>query len=394
MRAFRLFIIMLATSWKICASEIRNGDDVLLIGEAAKTLDEVEFSGAFQPQEETEAWAIIDAQLTQLEKRLPHAGSFLRSLFFRGRLTWHFVDAQLRDLSDEGPTNVIITQEKIQIAINSGTLVQIYKTVWDKLNSRSRAVVMFHEAMWIANGKRSLKTGESVRRLLAILMDKNLESYSNSNLVESLRLCFESSPHSSEFFQIVMLEHQQRANYERFDPKMIYTMNGDELVVEAKHETTKDWLLTILNPNDRYQSVQYKDGLYIGYQGSIDLPLNQLNLDLCEELTYGERKGWSLPTSKELYQLNNLGFRLSRYFPPPRPPYRFQAEDNELSFVDRFLEAIRFGGQDLYPAKIGANDVIIVTKDGRHLNFADRMRELPKSKDATIFYMCLHRKEI
>lgn len=382
------------------ASEIRNGGDILIVGDAAFTLDEVEFSSAFVPQQDAEAWSILDQQLKKLSTKLPRTESYLRSMFERGRIVWNFSKAKLKPVDDEGHTNLLLTGEKQQLAINSGSLVQIWEDGWKALKSpTSRAIVLLHEALWIANGKRALNDGEAVRKLIALLMDPSLDQHATVNIVANLNGIFEGDATSSAFYNQYNYEFQSRGDYRNFEPAFVFTKETDDLILHSKLKLPNlpkydGLLISALNPNPSYDSLSVKKGLFYGSRAGRPYPLKKNDKDLCGDLDYALHKtGWRLPTSKELYALEDNQIRRLNYFVPQRYPY-IALSSQAYHIIDGFLRSTDEGAKAIIPSTADGKDVILLSQENKLLNLNGGLNEVrrPTDGDLEIFYLCVHDK--
>lgn len=124
--------------------------DVSASGQGYQFWDVVEYGDAFHPSDLPE-YVLIAKQFEIVKAKAPKTGAFLEFIMRNGGL-WSFVDPKLQELPPTGNSKLIITYNKVQAAITDvGTkTIQINRAIWNELPPRSRAFLLVHEALWIA----------------------------------------------------------------------------------------------------------------------------------------------------------------------------------------------------------------------------------------------------
>lgn len=185
MKKVRLILILATLLFGFSSIAKENGGhggDALLVGPTKVVWDAVEYGNPFDPSESTLAFQIILEQLGKLRKNLPLLAGYLESFFYENRPLWWLVIPNLIDLPD-GETKLIINYKSQQAAINSEGLIQINQIIWDELDSRSKAYLIFHEVLWTALNYE-VDDPTVIRKLTGIFLNPYIDSMSPNNLFE------------------------------------------------------------------------------------------------------------------------------------------------------------------------------------------------------------------
>jgi len=300
-------------------SEVGNGGDAIETGGATKIFDEVEYDQAFLPDTTGEAWSMVDGDLTILAKKLPQTANYLRSVFSGGTSLWWFVSVQLKDIADEGPTDVVITFEKEQIAANKDGVVQIRHDLWDKLTPRSQAVLLMHEALWTAIGAQNIDSGAQIRQLSALLLSDQLQSISTVNLAKFIHQFIGPAHADAKLYALVDYDLMTSRGDLGFSVEEVTTDRSVDTVAKFPATASEGELwLTTLNPSPLYPFI-YADRnrrLYtdLGKNGRTTFYQIGAN-DLCDSLDYAGTRSWRLPSAAELLALYQRKLLQARYIP-------------------------------------------------------------------------------
>lgn len=157
--------------------------------EEANSTD-IAYSNSFF-EKEVSNWA--EAQMTPVPKQeiINKLGEIHRKnsimafviLMAMRKLDWAFINVPLKDLKDEGPYNVALQKDLIQLAIRVNKTIQIDKNSWNKMDSRNQTALIFHEAIFsLVNPNRDSSglsmSAPRVRRIVGFLFSKKIETYS------------------------------------------------------------------------------------------------------------------------------------------------------------------------------------------------------------------------
>lgn len=123
--------------------------DATLSGEGFLFFDTVEYGDSFDPAQLPE-FEIVDSRLKSLASFLPQTVQFLRDTLAVAH--WSFVKPSLVSQATTGSSHLIITYQKIQAALTDAQrlTVQINKDVWSQLTADSRAYLIVHQLIWLA----------------------------------------------------------------------------------------------------------------------------------------------------------------------------------------------------------------------------------------------------
>lgn len=153
-----------------------NGGDGFSVGGAVLLFDDVEFANDFVPNAQAEFAATLAPVMKRLkdELKLPAFTRVLEDSLYGRTTLWHFVDVNLRDVGNEGSTNLaILAFNKVQVAVNRDDIVQIDRAAYEKMAPASRARLFLHEALWTGlNGAAS--SGGKVRQLVGLIARETL----------------------------------------------------------------------------------------------------------------------------------------------------------------------------------------------------------------------------
>jgi hypothetical protein len=301
-----LVFFCLMTSLAAADDRDRKGAESVQIGGATEVFDQVEFDSAFQPQDQGQAWQLIERGLGQLAIKLPATGKYLLSFFGNGRLVWWFVRAKLKP-SNEGETNVFITVEKQQAGLNSEDSIQIQRSIWDNLNDEGRATLMMNLMLWTAAEPDVNR--ESIRLLGRYLLHPNLGTFSAVNIASFIQKRAKSS---SKLFGAVALDIQSTSSMPMFRVDTITVGARDfQVATVTAGFLFRGMQLTPLRPNPNYV-VYFAEwdprsqlpALYASDRSSqSDVPLTPKMLS---QINYAGFNDWRLPTAGELELLKNL----------------------------------------------------------------------------------------
>lgn len=154
----------------------------------AEVFDVLDYDAEFVPSELKEFESHISPALATLKSKLPRTAHYLREIFSRGLAPrWYFVKYKLKRVKEDWPsTNQILTFEHIQAALNDGVKVQIQRSFWEKLEPRSKARLLVHEALRSAIGFKFPQPTPRIRSLASLLLHRNLASFPKDKLAEEL----------------------------------------------------------------------------------------------------------------------------------------------------------------------------------------------------------------
>lgn len=158
-----------------------HGAVVFETGDALRVFDAMEFpQESIIPAQLPEYQQIVKPALETLKTKLPKLAKKMEAMFERGiNPRWYLVSYTLRPAHDEGNTHLVVTYEREQVALNDDGIIQIQKKLWDKLSAFDRAILLIHEVIWSTaeDGGILPNSGEAVRKLSTLIVDKNLASF-------------------------------------------------------------------------------------------------------------------------------------------------------------------------------------------------------------------------
>ncbi|MBI1859783.1 MAG: DUF1566 domain-containing protein [Deltaproteobacteria bacterium] len=165
-----------------------HGGDLIEIGGAKHVFDVLEYDKEFAPTELEEYTTLIAPKIAILKNKLPRVGRYMENIFTRGiQPRWYFVKYSLKEINDEGPTNLLIlSYKKVQVAINSGRVIQIDEGLFKELPARERAYLLMHEAVISAIGVELVRDGSELRSLGAFFLHKNLGQFTTQEIGQEI----------------------------------------------------------------------------------------------------------------------------------------------------------------------------------------------------------------
>lgn len=135
-----------------------NGGDAFEIkpGEF-KTFDEMEYEERIKPEELKSYQDHIAPTLEILDSQAPTLSSFLRKVFLKYN-NWFIVTPKLKPVPATGYSPIVLVHEKEQAAVTNNKRTWINRNVWNGLSTQSRAFLLWHEALWVAELDRDAVT--------------------------------------------------------------------------------------------------------------------------------------------------------------------------------------------------------------------------------------------
>lgn len=385
----RIFFILASTLWHAASTALaqgvlvgNGGDSVIFSDGSVMAFDEVEYLEPFTPDTQGEAWTIIDKRLTAIQAKLPHTSNYLRRILVGGDTLWWFVNAKLREISDHGQSAVIVTTEMQQIAANSDGVIQIYKSLWDKMTPRSKASIMMHEAMWTAVGPQNVNSGSSVRFLAQLFLNPSIENMPGTQLVSFIKPRLSAN---SPLLQVIELDLQNGKT--AFQVAEVVGDARRELVITtqissqtANSKTTLQ--MTTFNPDTQNRFIFRSRGRPFGYiaesyNGTLH---NNFRLgELCQGLTYAGKTDWRLPTRLEVNELFKTGLMSVQHV---QSKYDFKITPASP------VESVN--SSRVYPVVV--KPMLIATAEGRILDLANMAADvtgLVRFDYEPIHYICV-----
>ncbi len=361
--------------------EMRNGGDGIGIGGIVKAFAKVEYSEPFIPQNYKKSWNIIDIQLRKIAKHLPRSAAYLESMFIKGRLSWFLVEAKLKDVKDEGDTAIVLNVNKEQLAVNEGNVVQIRKDLWEKMDDVNKAYCIVHEALEVANGKKSYHSAKQVRSLVGLFFDKNIDQYSSENLARTIKLIFEQDASdqsllsTSRFYRLVSFELDNLGSRSSFQVEEVYTSKTSDLIVHYKAKEEKNSLIvSSFNPDRSMHALLIQNGLLEQMYANESFP-SSLD-ELCKPMEFANRKEWRLPTQKELWRLYNASINRVRYL----------SEDVSLTVNGGFF---KLSDGFLFPQGKSVGGIYVISDEGKILNFGKQLAD-ESNYNGYLQLLCVH----
>ena len=387
---------------------VNNGGDSVTVGDTVKMFDEIECSDAFSPDLSTdpaisEAFHIISTRLTTVQTKLPTTGTYLRSVFSSGTALWCFVNAELKEVADEGPTSLVVSFEHQQIAVNQRGVIKIRADLWQQMNATSRATLLVHEALWTAVGPEYLWSGAQIRQLTNLFMAPSLANFTAGNLGRFIKQFIGDRGASSKLVGLVDYDLTSAGGLTNYLVAEVVGSRSVDTVITIKQagHAMNGKRLTALNPNPLFPYVwMSRDhqlwtdiGLTPGSNNSVKMnwQLVKSVSSLCDRMYYGVESGWRLPTTKELQSLIDLEMPRWSYVPVTRV-------SRTLSDTAGFSYAISRQSPYLFPTE-SALDVI--TSEYRILNLANNLNDVTNLHSAASLtakmapaeypnYLCIH----
>lgn len=155
---------------------------------SVEVFDKLEYDKEFLVQDQEEFKTFISPKLDILKSKLPRTGRFLEQIMIRGiSPRWYFVKYGLKPVSDASDTTkLILSFDRVQIAVNDGLKVQIQEDFWKGLEPRSRAFLLMHEALRSAIGIDFFQTSDIVKSVTSLLLNQNLQTFAAQSIAEEL----------------------------------------------------------------------------------------------------------------------------------------------------------------------------------------------------------------
>lgn len=354
-----------------------HGGDTVQIGRATKVFDQVEYDDPFLPETTGDPWTRISTQMQALRTKLPYTADYLESFFKDGNTIWWFVKAQLRDIADQGATNIWLTVDSEQAAINTKGVIQIRKDIWNRLNDDGKATLLMHEMLWSAVGEGAVGNGAKIRFLSRLFLNPNLGKFSAANLAKFIKQDLVKSPLSD------WVDYDLNANSSTHG--LVPHKLGDDVIVEASELGLQ---LTKLRPKQPWQRLfrcdhhskhcpgslsywgyTYTTGWEDWHWQETAVPLELA--DVCGKLRYAEKSDWRLPTADELKALQQLGLLTQKFGSTAlyeNPTYAYSFNDTFISYASELLTA-EGAFTCVVPGKCLSDDPIIMWDDERRQAF-------------------------
>ncbi|MBC7740620.1 MAG: hypothetical protein H7061_00380 [Bdellovibrionaceae bacterium] len=231
MNLMKTFVILAISLTSLASFAWRegNGGDGILMNSKMYLLDLVEngveeanssdiaYSNSFF-EKEVKSWA--DAQAVEVPQReiVNKLGEIHRKnsvmayviLLTIKKLDWAFVNLPLKNIKDEGPYNISLQNDLVQLAIRVNKTIQVYKVGWKQMDARNQTALIFHEAIFSLVNPDRTELGLSmsaprVRRIIGFLFSQKIETYSLDEMLSieapELRLqAYENKPMNVSYF--------------------------------------------------------------------------------------------------------------------------------------------------------------------------------------------------
>jgi hypothetical protein len=288
-----------------------NGGDGFSVGDAVQLFDDVEFAEDFVPGERPEYRQFLLPQIARLksELRLPAFTKVLEDSLLGRTTLWHFVNVHLRDVPDEGSTNVVLAYNKVQIAINRANLVQIDRAAFEMMRADSRARLFLHEALWTGLDGDVGPHGDTVRQLVALIARDSLPPRPNFiNFVRDIVGNRPLSPLLAALNDDAATEGTPRPGCkDDMDGRFVSSGGGCKDVTSgliwSKLRSDKD--PSVLETFAGRAQSQYGDPR----NGWSTYPVSYLNSIFCRDLRDGGFSDWRTPTTSEVFTLDSEALR-------------------------------------------------------------------------------------
>ncbi len=159
----------------------------LELGNEVQLWDKVTNSEEILPTEQPAYIKIIEPQLTILKGKLPRLGHRLETLFKRGiNPTWYLVNAELKKQLEAPQTDLILTFERVQVALHDGQTIRINKELLNKMPLVEQGWTYMHEVLRSAVEVSALQDDAIIGTLNSVIMHKNLANFEKKELAKRL----------------------------------------------------------------------------------------------------------------------------------------------------------------------------------------------------------------
>lgn len=389
MMIVRCMLIWCFATSVLAGNETGNHDHSFTVDDETQILfEEAIYGEPFDPKSVDSGmpWSTIDSSLVHLKEKLPRTVDYLRSIFDTGRLLWYFVtdeNVTLRDQDyDARDPRVVIAYNREQISLNDGQSVFIRKVLWDQLSPRGKSILLIHEMYWTAVGKEFIGSGKSIRDLSATTLNLKTVAVSLENLADKLQAFIGRKNKRSHLYQLIEHDRSYPEGQIGYKVSEIFGNQGGQVVVGVEHGEMKGAFLTKLNPNPNFGCTYFDDR-----SGYIFAVLGERNRkerfrfklsDACENLNYGGRRNWRVPTEDEIFMLFNYNFNQLKYLP-------INADQDGQCLTNQSFRLMR---DESY---IFPRGIAVVSSDSKVIELTERYKDITSQFDDYVSYFCIIR---